>query len=187
MMNSKTVPATVVLLGLAIAMAALAVPAAWADSHVKWQKLDLEAADLSVLMPGTAKPKDIHTKSFIGDIVTHEYYVDAGRDSYSVEFSDLPGFAVSFSGSDTIYEHTKGALLKKTLSKPISFTDITLNNVKGKKLVYDTPSKPDHPEMQGEAHIFLFGHRLYIANAVIEMDGMKENFDHFFSSLSIKH
>ena len=187
MVNFNTVPARVVLLGLAIAMAALAVPAARSDSHVKWQKLDLEAAGLSVLMPGAAKPKDIHTKSFIGNIVTHEYYVDAERDSYSVEFSDLPGFAVSFSGSGTIYEHTKGALLKKTLSKTVSFTDISLNNVKGKKLVYDTPTKSDHPEMQGEAHIFLFGDRLYIANAVVEMDGMKDKFERFFSSLSIKH
>jgi len=187
MMNSTTVPATVVLLGLAIAMAALSVPAAGADSHVTWQKLDLEAAGLSVLMPGTAKPKDIHTKSFIGNIVTHEYYVDADRDSYSVEFSDLPGFAVSFSGSGTIYEHTKGALLKKTLSKPLSFTDVTLNNVKGKKLVYDTPTKPGHPEMQGEARMFLFGDRLYIANAVVEKDGMEDNFKRFFSSLAIKH
>lgn len=187
MVNSNTVPAKIVLLVLVIAMAALAGRAARGDSHGKWQKLDLKAAGLSVLMPGTAKPKDIDTKSFIGDIVTHEYYVDDDRDSYSVEYSDLPGFAVSFSGSGTIYEHTKGALLKKTLSKPLSFADITLNNVKGKKLVYDTPSKPDHPEMQGQAHIFLFDDRLYIANAVVEMDGMEEKFKRFFSSLTIKH
>ncbi len=187
MVNSNTVPASMVLLVLTIGMAALAVPAARGDSDEKWQKLDLKAAGLSVLMPGTATPTDIHTKSFIGDIVTHEYYVDVDRNSYSVEFSDLPGFAVSFSGSGTIYEHTKGALLKKTLSKPVSFTDITLNNVKGKKLVYDTPTKPDHPEMQGEAHMFLLGDRLYVANAVVEMDGMEERLKRFFSSLEIKH
>jgi hypothetical protein len=94
---------------------------------------------------------------------------------------------VSFSGSGTIYEHTKGALLKKTLSKPLSFTDITFNNVKGKKLVYDTPTKPDHPEMHGEARFFLIDDRLYTADAVVEMDGAKEKLDRFFSSLAIKN
>ena len=113
--------------------------------------------------------------------------MDDGRDSYSVEFSDLPGFAVTFSGSDVIYEHAKGALLKKTLSKSISFMEITLNGVKGKRLVYDTPSKSDHPEMQGEARLFLFGHRLYIADAVVEMDGREEKLRRFFSSLKINH
>jgi len=120
------------------------------------------------------------------DITTHEYYVDDGLDAYSVEYVDLPGFAVAFSGSDTIYEHAKGALLKKTLSKTISFTDITLSGVQGKKLVYDTPTKPKHPEMQGEARFFLFDHRLYIADAVVEMARSEAKLGHFFSSLEIK-
>jgi hypothetical protein len=168
-------------------MTALAGPAANGDSKRGWKKLQLESQGLSVSMPGTATPKDIHTKSFIGDITTHEYYVDDGRDSYSVEFSDLPGFAVTFSGSEVIYEHAKGALLKKTLSKSISFTEITLNGVKGKRLVYDTPSKADHPEMQGEARFFLFGHRLYIADAVVEKDESQEKLKRFFSSLKINN
>jgi hypothetical protein len=155
-------------------------------SNSAWNKLQLKAQKLSVVMPGTAKTKEIHSSSFIGDITTHEYYVNAGLDAYSVEITDLPGFAVTFSGSDTIYDHAKGALLKKTLSKPISFTDISLSGVQGKKLVYDTPTKPGRPEMQGEARFFLFGHRLYIADAVVEMDGGDEKFGHFFSSLDIK-
>ena len=65
--------------------------------------------------------------------------------------------------------------------------EITLNGAKGKRLVYDTPSKSDHPEMQGEARLFLFGHRLYIADAVVEMDGSEEKLRRFFSSLEINH
>jgi hypothetical protein len=42
-------------------------------------------------------------------------------------------------GPDTIYKHAKGALLKKTFSKKVSYTDITISSAKGKKLVYDTP------------------------------------------------
>ena len=155
-------------------------------SNSAWQELRLEAEKLSVVMPGTAKKKEIHSSSFIGDITTHEYYVDDGPDAYSVEYVNLPGFAVAFSGNDTIYEHAKGALLKKTLSKTISFTDITLSGVRGKKLVYDTPTKPKHPEMHGEARFFLFGHRLYIANAVVEFAGNEAKLGHFFSSLEIE-
>lgn len=155
-------------------------------SNSAWNTLQLKAQKLSVVMPGTAKTKEIHSSSFIGDITTHEYYVDHGRDAYSVDFTDLPGFAVAFSGSDTIYDHAKGALLKETLSKTISFTDISLSGVQGKKLVYDTPTKPGHPEMQGEARFFLFGHRLYTADAVVEMDGSEGKFRRFFSSLDIK-
>ncbi len=93
---------------------------------------------------------------------------------------------LEFAGSGGIYEHAKGALLKTTLSKPVSFTDITLNGVHGKKLVYDTPTKPGHLEMQGEARLFLSGHRLYVADAVVEMEGGKEKMPRYFSSLTIK-
>ena len=184
---SNAASTRMILLALAVGITALAGPAANGDSKQTWKSLELKSQGLSVSMPGIATPKDIHTKSFIGEITTHEYYVDEGRDSYSVEFADLPGFAVAFSGRDTIYEHTKGALLKKTLGKPISFTDITLNGVQGKKLVYDTPTKLDHPEMQGEARLFLFGHRLYVADAVVEMEDGEQKLTRFFSSLEIKN
>ena len=66
------------------------------------------------------------------------------------------------------------------------FTEITLNGVKGKRLVYDTPTKPGHPEMHGEARFFMFGDRLYVADAVVEMAGGEAKLEHFFSSLEIK-
>ena len=154
-------------------------------SNPTWKKFELESKRLSVSMPGTPKKREIHNKSFIGDIVTDEYYVDIGLDAYSVELTDLPGFAVTFSGAETIYEHAKGALLKTTLSKSVSFSDITLNGVKGKRLIYDTPTKPGHPEMQGEARFFLFGDRLYSADAVVETDGGKEKLERFFTTLEI--
>jgi hypothetical protein len=157
------------------------------SSGSSWSKLALDSADLSVLMPGTAKKNEIHTRSFIGDITTQEYYVVDGRDTYSVEITNLPGFAVVFSGSDGIYDHAKAALLKKTFSKTISFTDVVLNGAKGKSLLYDTPTKPDHPEMTGEARFFLIDDRLYSADAVVEMAGAKTKLDRFFSSLNIKN
>ncbi len=175
----------VVLPILVIAVTALFTSIAIGSSETNWKKFELESQGLTVLMPGTPIKKVLHEKSFIGDITTDEYYVNDGRDSFSVELTDLPGFAVAFSGSDVIYDHAKGALLKSTLSKLISFSDVTLNGVKGKQLVYDTPTKPDHPEMQGEARLFLRGDRLYIADAVVEMSGGKEKLSRFFSSLDI--
>jgi hypothetical protein len=156
------------------------------NSNVAWKRFSLHDQGLTVSMPGEPKSKKLHSASFIGDIVTHEYYLDEGLDSYTVDFTDLPGFAVAFSGREIIYEHAKGALLLDTLSKPISFTDVTLNGVTGKKLVYDTPTKPGHPEMQGEARFFLAGDRLYTADAVVEMQGGDEKLARFFASLEIK-
>jgi hypothetical protein len=186
-MNMRVVMRSVVPSILVVAVTALFASIASGGSEASWKKLELESVGLSVLMPGTAIKKEIHTHSFIGDITTEEYYVEDGRDSYSVETTDLPGFAVVFSGSDGIYDHAKGALLKETFSKLISFSDIVLNGANGKSLVYDTPSKPDHPEMHGEARFFLIDHRLYTADAVVEMDGAKEKLDRFFSSLAIKN
>lgn len=186
MMISHASARRAILTALAVATVAVSGSAANGRSSPDWKSFSIADQGLSVSMPGTPKTKVIGTKSFIGLLTTHEYFVDDSRDSYSIEFTDLPGFAVAFSGSQVIYEHAKGALLKQTLSKVISFTDITLNGVQGKKLVYDTPSKPDHPEMQGEARLFLSADRLYIADAVVEMQGGNAKLNEFFSSLEIR-
>lgn len=186
MLTSRTASRIVVLLTLLAATTSLTVHAAQVGSKPAWKKFELRDQRLSVLMPGTPKSKEIHYKSFIGDITTHQYSVTVGRDSYLVDFADLPGFAVAFAGSESIYAHAKGTLLKVTLSKSISFSDITMNGIKGKRLVYDTPPRPGHPEMQGEARFFLVGDRLYSADAVVEMDGGDEKLRHYFSSLEIR-
>jgi hypothetical protein len=174
-----------VLVILSVAATTMIASSVSGSANSTWRTFTLASQRLSVSMPGTPKSKEVHTKSFIGSITTNEYYVDDDPDSYSIEFTDLPGFAVSFSGPDVIYDHAKGALLKETLSKVISFTDVTLNGVKGKRLVYDTPTKPGHPEMQGEARFFLSGDRLYSADAVVLMADGSEKLERFFSSLEI--
>lgn len=176
---------TMVLSTFAAGIAVLGIFAAQAGETTAWKTFTLLDQSLSISMPGTPASKEVHSKSFIGDITTHEYYVDDGLDAYSVEFTDLPGFAVSFSGNETIYEHAKGALLKNTLSRSIAFTDVMLHGLPGKKLVYDTPTKPNHPEMQGEARFFLVDSRLYTADAVVEMNEGSGKLTRFFSSLKI--
>ena len=132
-----------------------AVVATYAVSPPVWTKFESENDKFSVLMPGTPKKTTLHNKSFVGDIETVVHTARDGKDTYVVDRTSLPGFAVSFSGKDGIYDHAKSAVLKKTYSKAISFTDVTLDGVQGKKLAYDTPTKPGHPEMQGETRFFL--------------------------------
>ena len=186
MTTSQALLWTVALRVIMAGMTAMFSSVVQSGENHAWKEFTLNDKNLSISMPGAPKSKEEHSSSFIGDIVTHEYYVEDGLDSYSVEVTDLPGFAVSFSGDETIYEHAKGALLKNTLSKSIAFTDITLNGVHGKKLVYDTPTKPGHPEMQGEARFFMVANRLYTADAVVEMSKGSDKLTRFFSSLEVK-
>lgn len=186
MITSRALLWATALRVILVGMSAMFSCAAQSSENHAWKEFTLDDKSFSISMPGAPKSKEEHNNSFIGDVVTHEYYVDDGLDSYSVEFTDLPGFAVSFSGNETIYEHAKGALLKNTLSKSIAFTDITLNGVRGKKLVYDTPTKPGHPEMQGEARFFMVDNRLYTADAVVEMSKGSDKLSRFFSSFELK-
>ena len=163
----------------------LAGRVAHAAGQGEWKKFTLETPYLAIDMPGTPEKTLKQSHSFIGDVTTEEYSVDDGIDTYSVEVTELPRFAVRFAGADTIYDHAKGMLLTKTLSKAISFTDVTLDGVNGKRLVYDTPTKPGHAEMQGEARVFLSGDWLYVADAVVEMQGGEPKLERFFSSFAI--
>lgn len=186
MMIPDTKTRTVLTVAAVFAGTIVAGAAVYATSPPAWTKFDSTSEKFSVLMPGTPETTELHNKTFVGDITTVVHTAHADEDTYMVDYTSLPGFAVSFSGKDGIYDHTKAAILKKTFSKAISYTDVTLNGVQGKKLVYDTPTKPDHPEMQGESRFFLFGNNLYTADAVVSMKGADEKIDRFFSSLEIE-
>lgn len=181
----ESATAWTVALTIIIGVAVIGVQDAMGTSKPAWSEFKSESEHLSVLMPGMPKAREKHNKTFVGDIKTFEHSAREGLDTYTVDYTILPGFAVSFSGNDGIYQHAKNAVLKATFSKPISFTDVTLNGVQGKKLVYDTPTRPDHPEMHGEAQLFLVDDHLYTVNAIVEMNGADEKLEHFFSSLKI--
>ena len=93
--------------------------------------------------------------------------------------------AVTFAGSDTIYSHAKGALLKKTLGKEKSFEKTTLNGIKGVRLVYETPPMESHPRMHGEAYMFLIDKRLYVVDATVSAEHSMGKARKFFASLRI--
>ena len=60
--------------------------------------------------------------SFIGTITNHIFTVlrEENYEKFTVDYSEIPSFAVEFTGEDTIIDHAKGALLSQTMSKPIS-------------------------------------------------------------------
>jgi len=104
----------------------------------------------------------MQTKSFIGTI-THYLFLSRDRNEvYTVSYSDLPGFALKFAGSNTIYKHAKGSLLLETLGKERSYEDTTLNDLRGKHLVYDMADPKTNVDVRGEAYFFLVDKRLYV-------------------------
>ena len=137
-------------------------------------------------MPGAPKLETTHTKSFIGTITNHVFVGIDDHDRYSVDYSDLPGLAVDFARDETIFSHSKGALLKKTLGKQKSFEKTTLNGLKGVRLVYDTPPVENHPRMQGEAYMFLIDKRLYVVDATVSVKHSQDKARAFFKSLRIE-
>lgn len=155
--------------------------------EVVWQPFRSEAGRFVVDMPGQPEVENRQRKSFIGNIAIHLFVGMDQHDSYTVEYSDLPGLAVTFAGDSTIYDHAKGELLLKTLGKQVSFEKTTLNGLRGVRLVYETPRMQDHPRMHGESYMFLIDKRLYVVDATVSFDHSQDKARRFFKSFQIKH
>ena len=151
-----------------------------------WQPFHSEEGRFSILMPETPKMTQTKQHSVIGTVTNQIFTVWNGHEKFTVDYSDLPHFGVEFAAANTIYDHTKGALLKQTLSKMRSYDDVTLNGLKGKRLVYDTPPRQGHPKMTGEAHFFLIGDRLYVVDSTVPIGDSEANAQRFFASLKIE-
>lgn len=150
-----------------------------------WEVFQSKPGRFSVAMPHAPERLERRTKSFIGNIVTYVFLARAGNEEFSVAYSDLPGFAVAFAGSSTIYDHAKGALLMETLGKEQRFVDATLNGIRGKHLVYDAPDPKTQLDMRGEAYFFLVDKRLYVLDANLPVGDLGTDAPRFLSSFRI--
>lgn len=148
-----------------------------------WVTFDSKEAGFSVEMPTQPTPSTLVTSSFIGDVTSHLFTSWEGDVKLTVDYSQIPGFALRFAGADTIYDHARGALLKQTWSKPVSFQDVTVNGKPGKQLVYDTPPVPGKPEFTGIASFFLIGDRLYVADATVPKGESEADAQRFLASI----
>lgn len=151
-----------------------------------WQRFNAAAGRFSIEMPGTPKASETHTESFIGSITNHIFVVWNDEQNFTVDYSDLPSIAVDFAGRDTIYGHTKGSLLKKTLSKETSYEDITVQGIAGKRLVYDMPPMRGRPTMQGHAYLLLDDARLYVFDVEHPIGDSEGAAERFLSSIRIE-
>ena len=135
----------------------LALTAAQAESQasLSWETFKSEAGNFSIEFPSPPKAKKTEQDSIVGHVINHIFESRSPSGDFSVDYSDLPGFAVAFTGNDTIYNHATGALLKKTLGKLQSNKDITCQGHSDKHLVYDIPQASGQPEFDGQAYLFL--------------------------------
>lgn len=155
-------------------------------SQPSWQLFKSETGRFSVEMPATPVETTTHKKSFIGNITSHLFLSKNGNGEYAVAYSDLPGFAVKFASSNTVYSHAKGALLLETLGKEQQYGNTTLNGMRGKHLVYDIPDPQTGMDMRGESYLFLISNRLYVIDANLPIGHMRTDAQRFFSSFQIR-
>jgi len=166
---------------LALAFTGLVLAASAAGAN-EWDYYKSAAGRFAVQIPEKPIVSTTKKESFIGTITNHIFTV-LRKDHYekfTVDYSDIPSFAIEFTGAGTIIEHAKGALLSTTLAKPISYTDVKIDGHKGKKLVYDVPPRDGHPELRGEAIFVVVGNRLYVVDAQLpaskHADGRAKHF-----------
>ncbi len=164
----KTIPRETFSLRVSLlAIAALFAAPGAVQAQVSWVTFDSQQAGFSVAMPAQPTASMTITDSFIGDVTNYIFTARDANQKMTVDYSKIPRFALDFAGAGTIYSHAKGALLKQTWSKEVSFTDVTTHGHKGKRLVYDTPPIPGKPRIHGEAHFFLIGDRFYVVDAAV--------------------
>lgn len=167
--------------------ATLVAGIAAATGGPSWSKFTSSEGRFSVEMPGTPAQTQTKQKSFIGTVTNHIFTAESGADTYTVDYSDIPHFALDFAGPDTIYSHAKGALLLKTYGVETSYTDVTVSGEKGKRLVYDTPKAgSEPPPMRGDAILVLVGTRLYVIDAVVPRSEADAKSVRFLSSIEIE-
>ncbi len=155
------------------------------SSHAEedWITFNSPEGKFSVEVPSQPKKSKTKVTSFIGTVTNHIYVIWSGNEKFTVDYSDLPGFAVAFAGANTIIDHAKGAMAKETLAKVQSFTDVTVGKYKGKKFVFDMPPMKGKPAMHAVAYFFLVGDRLYVIDAEVPKGDGEERADRFLESI----
>ena len=134
---TKAATTWIVALTVVLGAAALGVRSAAGTSVAPWITFKSETEHLSVLMPGTPQAREKHNKSFVGDITTVEHSAKKGLDAYTVDYTTLPGFAISFSGTDGRALGHLGALgVKGTCDRHLG-SSLDMRHFKGRATYQD--------------------------------------------------
>jgi hypothetical protein len=112
-----------------------------AGADQDWKKFTSEEGRFSISVPAQPVKSETSQKSFIGTVTNHVFTSESGKDdSFTVDYSDIPHFALHFAGADTIYEHAKGALLKQTFGKATAYSDVSALRLGATKSASESPS-----------------------------------------------
>ena len=169
-----------------IGISAILITSLWVSTtaHADWVTFKSPEGKFSVEVPAPPKQHKTEAQSFIGTVTNHIFVIWDDNEKFTVDYSDLPGFAVDFAGADTIIDHAKGAMAKETLAKVISFEDVTVGKYTGKKFVFDMPPMKGKPAMHAVAYFFLVGDRLYVIDAEVPKGEGEDRADRFLESIS---
>ena len=149
-----------------------------------WHSYESKEGGFSIDVPVPPKQSKMVQHSFIGSVVNHIFTSLHDDSKYTVDYSELPGFAVDFAGADTIIDHAQGAVASQTLAKIKSSKDIMVGKHHGKKVVFDLPKVPGKPQRQEVTYFVMVGDRLYVVDAEVPMDDGDKNIERFFKSLT---
>lgn len=153
------------------------------ETSVSWHQFKSEEGRFSIQFPTLPAIKTHDQNSIIGHVTNHLFESRSHLGDFSVDYSDLPGFAITFTGNETIYSHATGALLKDTLGKLKSSKDFNYQGHTGKHLIYDIPHASEKPEFDGQAYLLLIDKRLYVINVVAPANTEETQVNHFLNSL----
>jgi len=146
-----------------------------------WVTLTSSEGGFSISMPGKAKLTTGVHKSFVGSIAENTFSVKTANGNYSIEYSNLPGIAVSMGGEKTIYNKTKENLLKVLGGQEISFSPTSFSGHSGMELTFIIPSY----NISGTARFYLVEKRLYVLVAS-NKKSPDPNASKFFGSFQIQ-
>ena len=126
--------------------------------HAKWQTISSEKGKFTISMPGKPQFKESIDKTVVGQICENTYSYKTKNMTLTVEFQDLPGIALIF-GGNMVYNKSAKAFLKNVNGKKIYYKKFKENELIGKELYYETPTR------LGWVRFALVRNRLFVLQA----------------------
>lgn len=150
---------------------------AGADS-AKWQEFSSTEGRFAVLMPGTPTLTVTNDHTIVGTIVENSYDLTAPAGTFEVEYQDLPGIVMMFMSQKRLLQRAKGEFIKHFQATEVSDTEITIGELKGRRIAVEGPKKE-----QAQVILVMDGHRLYVVLLATPKD--PADFDRFLSSFRL--
>lgn len=130
-------------------------------------------------MPSQPETDDSVDHTIIGAIGQNLYTVTLTSESFSAEYSKLPGAVVDLAGQGRIFEEAVKNLLKTDRAKKVSLADITFDGHPGKEVHYRAG------DQHGTARMYLVEDHFYVLDASVGPDGDASDITRFLDSFQL--